>query len=316
MSSLPLVSTTSALQPSGVDCDDGGEDDSELLQSLLDLVDDDAVDNVAQLSVSTCSATPSPPPTPTRVLNSRQHNTRIVSTRTQAPALVQSPSKAQQQPPPPRPPQQQQQQQLVDHVEPMSGLKIAYVQAPQRRVCVSVWLMHRSLSLHSKRQQSNTAIGDLFRRRQFIKLARLPSAVARTTQAKDDKAPLLGVYLRSKEITAAIAPTSSDSTGRTLVEQWGTIAVLCKRSSPKDTSNGSKYCACTFTDLAGTEIGVFVFARAFEVHWSAPPGALFAIVCPEVWPYNQLSRSLARLLVLAFISGLLVCSCCFYAFRF
>ncbi|KAI9028553.1 hypothetical protein DFJ74DRAFT_659267 [Hyaloraphidium curvatum] len=63
---------------------------------------------------------------------------------------------------------------------------------------------------------------------------------------------------------------------------WVTIGVIAEKTHPRTASNDKKYCVVRLNDLKGTQVNLFLFDEAFEVHYKEVVGSIIAVLNPNI----------------------------------
>ena len=68
---------------------------------------------------------------------------------------------------------------------------------------------------------------------------------------------------------------------------WATIGLISERTSPRESSTGSKYILFKLTDLRGSTINLFLFEQAFDQFWKEQVGTVLGVLNPKILVPNE-----------------------------
>jgi hypothetical protein len=71
---------------------------------------------------------------------------------------------------------------------------------------------------------------------------------------------------------------------------WVTIGVVARKTLSKAAVNGSSFLVWSLSDLATTELAVFLFDGAYESHWRALEGSLVAMLNAPLMPASEKNK--------------------------
>lgn len=66
-----------------------------------------------------------------------------------------------------------------------------------------------------------------------------------------------------------------------------TIGVLARKTMSKASANGGSFMVWSLSDLNDTELGVFLFGEAYEVHWKQMEGSVVAVLNAALLPATE-----------------------------